>query len=43
MLISNPFDSWIPNAFHLNNYQIVDYYDNIPIKAKRVIFIVDSD
>jgi hypothetical protein len=29
-------------AFHLDNYQIVDYYDNIPIKAERVVFIVDS-
>ena len=44
ILISNPFYSWIPKyAFHLNNYQIIDYYDNVPIKAERVIFIVDSD
>jgi hypothetical protein len=44
ILISNPFYSWIPKyAFHLNNYQIVDYYDNIAIKAERVVFIVDSD
>jgi hypothetical protein len=44
VLISNPFYSWIPKyVFKLNNYQIVDYYDNIPIKAQRVIFVVDSD
>ena len=44
MLISNPFYSWIPKyGFHLNNYQIVDYYDNIPVKAERVVFIADSD
>lgn len=30
-------------AFHLDNYQIVDYYDNIPIKAERVVFIVELD
>jgi hypothetical protein len=44
VLISNPFYSWIPKyVFKLNNYQIVDYYDNIPINAQRVIFVVDSD
>ena len=44
MLISNPFYSWIPKyAFHLNNYQIIDYYDNVPIKAERVSFYSDSD
>ncbi len=44
VLISNPFYSWIPKyAFHLNNYQIVDYYDDIPVKAERVILIADSD
>lgn len=44
ILISNPFYSWIPKyAFHLNNYQIIDYYDNIPIKAERVLFIADSE
>lgn len=43
ILISNPFYSWIPKyVFHLNNYQIIDYYDNIPIKAERVLFITDS-
>jgi hypothetical protein len=30
-------------AFHLDNYQIVEYYDNIPIKAERVVFIVELD
>jgi hypothetical protein len=43
ILISNPFYSWIPKyVFYLNNYQIIDYYDNIPIKAERVLFITDS-
>jgi Dolichyl-phosphate-mannose-protein mannosyltransferase len=42
-LISNPFYSWIPKyGFHLNNYQIVDYYDNIPVKAKRVVLMADT-
>jgi hypothetical protein len=42
-LISNPFYSWIPRyGFHLNNYQIVDYYDNIPVKAKRVALMADT-
>jgi hypothetical protein len=41
-LISNPFYSWMPKyVFHLNNYQIVDYYDNIPVKAKRVVLMAD--
>ena len=44
ILISNPFYSWIPRyVFHLNNYQIIDYYDNIAIKAERVVFIVDPE
>jgi hypothetical protein len=42
-LISNPFYSWIPKyGFHLNNYQIVDYYDNILVKTKRVILVADT-
>jgi hypothetical protein len=42
-LISNPFYSWIPKyGFHLNNYQIVDYYDNILVKAKRVVLMADT-
>ena len=42
-LISNPFYSWIPKyGFHLDNYQIVDYYDNIPLKAKRVVLMADT-
>jgi hypothetical protein len=42
-LISNPFYSWIPKyGFHLNNFQIVDYYDNIPVKAKRVALMADT-
>jgi Dolichyl-phosphate-mannose-protein mannosyltransferase len=43
-LISNPFYSWIPKyVFKLNNYQIVDYYDDIPVKADRVILVVDPE
>lgn len=44
VLISNPFYSWIPKyVFNINNYEIIDYYDNIPITAKRVIFVIDSN
>jgi hypothetical protein len=42
-LISNPFYSWIPKyGFHLNNYQIIDYYDNILVKTKRVVLVADT-
>ena len=40
LLIWNPIPKY---EFHLNNYQIVDYYDNIPIKAERVVLIVELD
>jgi hypothetical protein len=42
-LISNPFYSWIPKyVFNLDNYQAVDYLDNVSIKAKKVLMLLDS-
>ncbi|MBA3976996.1 MAG: hypothetical protein H0X50_02215 [Nitrosopumilus sp.] len=43
VLISNPFYSWIPKyAFNLNNYQAVDYLDNVSVNANKVLMILDS-
>lgn len=42
VVISNPFYSWIPKfVFHLNNYQYIDYLDDISIKANMVLMIAD--
>jgi hypothetical protein len=42
VLISNPFYSWIPKyIFNLNNYQPVDYYDNLSVKANKVLMLLD--
>ncbi len=44
VLISNPFYSWIPKyVFNMNNYEIIDYYDNLPIMADRVVFVIDHN
>jgi hypothetical protein len=43
VLISNPFYSWVPKyVFNLTNYQPVDYLDNMIVKAKRVLMLLDS-
>ena len=37
VVISSPFYSWIPKfVFHLNNYQYIDYLDDISVKSNRV-------
>jgi hypothetical protein len=42
VVISSPFYSWIPRfVFHLNNYQYIDYLDDISVKSNRVLMIAD--
>jgi hypothetical protein len=42
IVISSPFYSWIPKfVFHLNNYQYIDYLDDISVKSNRVLMIAD--
>ncbi len=43
ILISSPFYSWVPKyVFNLNNYQAVDYLDNVFVKSKKVLMVLDS-
>ena len=43
ILISNPFYSWIPKyAFNFNDYQAVDYLDNVLVNAKKVLMVLDT-
>ncbi len=43
ILISSPFYSWVPKyVFDLNNYQAVDYLDNVFVKSKKVLMVLDS-
>jgi hypothetical protein len=44
-ILSNPFYSWIPSyVFHLNggNYNYIDYYDNLAVKTRNVILVLDQ-
>lgn len=43
ILISSPFYSWVPKyVFNLNNYQAVDYLDNVFVKSEKVLMVLDS-
>ncbi len=43
ILISSPFYSWVPKyVFNLNNYQAVDYLDNVFVKSNKVLMVLDS-
>ena len=43
ILISSPFYSWVPKyVFNLNNYQAVDYLDNVFVNSKKVLMVLDS-
>ena len=43
ILITSPFYSWVPKyVFNLNNYHAVDYLDNVFVKSKKVLMVLDS-